>query len=240
VLRALIALGLLGGAGELGCEHTDRTSELASDGSALVDSPQAEGGESEVGNELDAAGKLEAGDEIEAGDDLEAGMDSVEGGAQPEAGAGIAHIELVNTTAATIYVLYYYDTRGIDGSPALDWLHIGSPELTLVAFGINACDGGGHNDVFGKQVVAVPPGSRIAYDWNGVHAAIIGATSQNPCYALAYAPSGTYPARACARPFDPSLDAGQILIDADAGVETCLDFMVTLPANGTVTSRATW
>jgi hypothetical protein len=235
----VIALALLAGVGALGCERTDRTSELASDGSALVDSPQTEA-TSDAGNEVEAGSKVEAGDELESGDELEVGTDSSAGGRQPEAGTGIAHIEVVNTTGSTLYAFYWYDTLGIDGNPALEWLRIGSPELALVTFGVTACDGGPHNDPLGKSVWAVPPGSRIAYDWNGLYAAIVGATSQNPCFTRAYAPSGTYPARACARTSDPSFEAGQGPIAQDAGADRCVDLMVTLPAAGTVTSSAVW
>jgi hypothetical protein len=155
----------------------------------------------------------------------------------------VAHIEVTNTTASTLYAIIFYDCFAISGGAAEDWIRIGDPELPLFDFH-NLCDGS-HQDCFYKEGVPIAPGSKITYDWTGAYAELVGGNSQNACFQKAFAPPGTYPARACARPADPgdagdTGDAGRIMLALDAGAPDCVSFTVTLPADGSVTSTASW
>lgn len=170
------------------------------------------------------------------GTSSEADRVSSEAAAQPEAGAGIAHIVVTNTTANVLYG--YGSDFAPTGAPL--WLHIGSPELWLVVFGGSMCADGSHYDPSWLLEPTATSG-QLDYDWNGVYIDTSGG-----CWQQSYVPPGTYPAKACA--FAYGADAGIPMPGnpsgpgpySDAGVETCVDFTVTLPASGAVTSSASW
>ncbi|MDP8998663.1 MAG: hypothetical protein M3O46_00965 [Myxococcota bacterium] len=161
----------------------------------------------------------------------EADSEPSQGSPQSEAGAGIAHIVVTNTTAAPLTVSSYYV---VGGTP--QWLHIGSPELPLIVIGDSpGLCGGGHNDPF-WQPQAIPTGGAISYDWDGGYMFLTsgstGADSSGPCWQHGYAPPGSYPASACASAAGGPFDG--------AGAGTCVSFTVTLPASGKMTSSASW
>jgi hypothetical protein len=137
----------------------------------------------------------------------------------PATATGVARVRIENTTSNSLYVAH-------DGQQRPQWLHIGSPELALNAYGLDWCDAPGvHNDPrFFFDTIA--PGTAIEYAWNGIH--IVG---NGTCWSEAHAPAGTFPSRACV--FETKPADGYLPGFNDAGAtERCEGASVTLPASG--------
>jgi hypothetical protein len=170
----------------------------------------------------------------DAATEAEAGASTGPDAAATEAGSGVAHIVVKNSTATLLNV---YLAEYLGGVP--QWLHIGAPELPLIGFGGSLCADGSHYDpIF--LTVNVPAGGEVRYDWDGAYMTTTGPTG---CWATAYAPSGRYPAKACAYTYgadagvQPSNGTGPF---SDGGAATCVDLTVTLPASGEALSTASW